>query len=70
MRVSPNLDVKRPKWTAAFEALISTIEIVPTVQFAVEVDLVEKDDTILCSVFQAIYTVLVTSDTLRDSTAL
>ena len=57
-----NLAVKRPEWLTAFEELLPQIEVVPTVVFALEVDLAAKDVPLLCAAIRAEADYFVTGD--------
>lgn len=57
-----NILLKRPEWSEEFEALIEHVEIVPSVQFPLPVDLVEKDQPILCTAIRARCQYLATGD--------
>ena len=57
-----NIELKRPAWTEDFQQLATRIEIVPSVQFALPVELAEKDTPILCTSIQATCQALVTGD--------
>ena len=57
-----NVELKRPNWSEPFQALVNNIEVVPSVQFELSVELVENDVPILCTAIQADCDALVTGD--------
>jgi predicted nucleic acid-binding protein len=44
-----NILLKRPAWLTAFEDLVTQVRIVPSVHFAIQDDLAEKDAPLLCA---------------------
>jgi len=57
-----NILLKRPEWSKELDTLIEQVEIVPSVQFPLPVELVEKDQPILCTAIRAGCQYLVTGD--------
>jgi hypothetical protein len=57
-----NLALKRAAWFPGFEVLIERIELVPTVAFALPVELAAKDVPLLCSALRAECDLFVTGD--------
>jgi predicted nucleic acid-binding protein len=48
-----NIQLKRPDWSEALESLIARLEVVSSVRFDLPVELVEKDQPILCTAIRA-----------------
>ena len=57
-----NVRLKRPKWEPAFVALTARLEVVPTADFPLLVEVVEKDRPILCAAIRSGCEVLATGD--------
>lgn len=57
-----NIHLKRPAWSDAFNALIGKVEIVPSIQFELPVELTEKDRPILCAAIRSGCQYLATGD--------
>ena len=56
------MDLKRPAWSESFQQLAARVEVVPSVQFELSVELEEKDVPILCTAIRAGCQVLATGD--------
>ena len=48
-----NIELKRPAWSESFQELALRIEVVPSVEFTLSVELAEKDIPILCAAIRA-----------------
>lgn len=57
-----NLQLKRPAWAPGFDALIKKIELVPSIQFDLPIELATKDRPILCTAIRSHCTHLTTGD--------
>lgn len=57
-----NVELKRPQWDAGLCQLLPQLDIVPSVLFALPVELEEKDRPILCTAIRAGCDLLVTGD--------
>ena len=57
-----NIAVKRPDWASGFAALVDQIEAVPSTRFKLPVELIEKDQPILCTAIRAECVYLATGD--------
>ena len=57
-----NVDLKSPQWFGDLAALVLSVEIVPTAQFALPVELSETDAPVLCSAIRAGCDFLVSGD--------
>lgn len=57
-----NVELKRPAWSESFQAIAARVEVVPSVRFALSVDLADKDVPILCVAIRAGCEALATGD--------
>lgn len=57
-----NVTLKRPAWGEALTALIKQVELVPSIQFDLSIDLATKDQPILCTAIRSRCQYLVTGD--------
>ena len=57
-----NIHLKRPNWAEAFALLVPSIEVVTSVQFALPVELSDKDVPILCAAIRSNCDLLLTGD--------
>ena len=57
-----NLALKRPGWLAAFEMLVPQLEMAPSMIFAVQVKLADKDVPLLCAAIRSGCELIVTGD--------
>lgn len=57
-----NIHLKRPAWSEAFNALIGKVEVAPSIQFDLPVELTEKDRPILCAAIRSGCRYLATGD--------
>lgn len=57
-----NLALKRPAWLPAFEALLTGVEVVPSLVFALPVKVPAKDAPLLCAAIRGGCRVFVTGD--------
>jgi len=60
--VRRNLEIKRPGWVEESSRIAEAMEIVPSVQFPLSVEIVDKDKPILCAAIRSGCDVLVTGD--------
>jgi predicted nucleic acid-binding protein len=57
-----NVELKRPAWSESLQQLAARVEVVPSTQFSLPVELAEKDIPILCSAIQSNCEALATGD--------
>ena len=60
--VRRNVRLKRPAWAKNFDAFISQVQVVPSIQFDLPVELSNKDQPILCTAIRCGCQYLATGD--------